>query len=151
MEIRESGAVPLFLGHGFLSISFTPKVWTVTFSRDNWISELSLSLPTYSCSTGPFHVPLSTQQNSSTFHTSLMTGYPLPILARSFDRTGTFPEKPFSSPSSLRFHVEDQIIYAPRNPTHACFTVFCLGGSTKRADSSRQDTEPSEWPHASKK
>lgn len=49
-----------------LPLCFTPKVWTVTFSRDTWNSELSLSLPTYSRSTGPFHGPLSTQQNSST-------------------------------------------------------------------------------------
>lgn len=148
MEVRESGAAPLFLGHGCLSISFTPKVWTVTFSRDNWNSELSLSLPIHSCSTGPFHGPLS-KIRAHSIQASLQAT-PCQFLPRSFVRT-LFLKSLSVPPSGLLFHVEDQMFYAPRNPTHACFTILCLGGSTKRADSSRQDTESSEWPHASKK
>lgn len=42
-------------------------------------------------------LPWSLKQNSSTFHTSLITGYPLPVLAPLLC-SNTFPEKPFSSP-----------------------------------------------------
>lgn len=79
--------LPLYLFHA--------KSVEVTFSRDNWNSELSLALPIHSCSTGP--LPWSLKQNSSTFHTTLITGYPLPILAPLLC-SNTFPEKPFSSP-----------------------------------------------------
>lgn len=42
-------------------------------------------------------LPWSLKENSSTFHTRLITGYPLPILAPLLC-SNTFPEKPFSSP-----------------------------------------------------